>query len=63
LAAHVNRYPGFAQTQVQFSEWIELGGPSDKNNAVDFTNAVISRLNELQVIEPDPDFDASTCGL
>jgi hypothetical protein len=63
FAANVHRYPGFAEAAVTWGDWIENGAPSDANNGSEFSSAIEKRVAELQIIEPSPNFDSSTCGL
>jgi hypothetical protein len=63
FAANVHRYPGFARFQLTWLEWAERGMNFGLESGREFSNAVKSRVAELQEIEPQPKYDVKFCGM
>lgn len=62
-AANVHRYPGFARQNIAWQEWAREGMNRSLESGRVFVDAVMTRLEELREIEPEPSYDIQHCGM
>ena len=63
LAASIHRYPGYAAAVIRRNAWSQEGMRYQDSLRGEFNAALATRLEELRVIEPEPAFDTSLCGM
>jgi hypothetical protein len=61
FAAHLHRYPGILRIHKKYLKWRANAGTDSASTSL-FIDKIATRGNELEVLEPNPDYDASFCG-
>ena len=62
LAANIHRYPGIRAASEERLEWAEEGRRYTDHYVAEYIDLTGARLEELEVIEPNPEWDAKFCG-
>ena len=63
FAANIHRYPGFKKMVESLDVWYQLGAPMDSPLIDEFRKDILARVNELGVLEPNPNSDVMWCGI
>ena len=61
FAAHLHRYPGLQRMHDKYLNWRINVGVTSEDLSV-WTIAIVKRLEELETIEPNPEYDGTFCG-
>ena len=62
FAANLHRYPGIREIDESHQVWAKLGTANSTDDTADYSLAILSRLEELRALEPEPISDLRWCG-
>jgi len=62
VAANLHRYPGLRKIAESYQHWRTNNSTLDAVNTPIYQDAILSRLAELERLEPNPEYDVMWCG-